>query len=313
MSAATTAAWLWIPVCLFAAAAQTVRNNAQRSLSGQAGPLGATLARFLYGVPFALVYVIVLQSMSAAPAKLPVFTLDYIVVLAGGAAMQAFATALLLVAMNHGNFVVAVTYSKTEVLQVALLGTLLLHEIPTALSLGSMVLAFVGVALLMRAKMLVQPGAPRVPFFGPAALFGLGSGACFAIASVAYRYAGVTLADTGVGAWQASGWSVLLAQLMQSGGLVAWLLWRDRGALRAVFSGWRFSLTAGLAGAVASSGWFLAYVLRPAADVRALGMVEVVFSYLVSRRLLRERVHPLENAGLLLVVAGGIGACIGAR
>jgi drug/metabolite transporter (DMT)-like permease len=313
VTVAGTAPWLWIPVCLFAAAAQTVRNSAQRSLSGQAGPFGATLARFLYGVPFALVYVVALQLLSGAPTKLPAFTLDYIAVLAAGAAMQAVATALLLVAMNHGNFVVAVTYSKTEVLQVALLGTLLLHELPTALSLGSMVLAFAGVAVLMRAKMLVQPGAPRVPFFGPAALFGLGSGACFAIAAVCYRYAGTALTGPGGNPWLASGWSVLLAQLMQSGGLMAWLLWRDRAALRAVFSGWRFSLTAGMAGALASCAWFLAYVLRPAADVRALGMVEVVFSYLVSRRLLRERVHPLENVGLLLVLVGGIGACLGAR
>ena len=54
-------------------------------------------------------------------------------------------------------------------------------------------------------------------------------------------------------------------------------------------------------------------MLRPAADVRALGMIEVVSSYLVSRSLMGERILPLEKIGLVLVLLGGIGACLGAR
>ena len=51
--------WLWIPIVLWAALAQTARNAAQRSLVAQAGTLGATLARFLYGLPFAAIWVAV--------------------------------------------------------------------------------------------------------------------------------------------------------------------------------------------------------------------------------------------------------------
>ena len=46
----------WIPITVFAAAAQTVRNAAQRHLTAQLGTLGATLVRFLYGVPFAALW-----------------------------------------------------------------------------------------------------------------------------------------------------------------------------------------------------------------------------------------------------------------
>ena len=46
--------WFWIPCVMLAAAAQTVRNAAQRSLSKTAGTLAATLVRFVYGLPFAL-------------------------------------------------------------------------------------------------------------------------------------------------------------------------------------------------------------------------------------------------------------------
>ncbi len=40
------------------------------------------------------------------------------------------------------------------------------------------------------------------------------------------------------------------------------------------------------------------------AQAGTLGMVEVVFSYLVSRRLLREKLAPAEQVGLVLVLTG---------
>jgi uncharacterized membrane protein len=57
-------------------------------------------------------------------------------------------------------------------------------------------------------------------------------------------------------------------------------------------------------GALASLGWFTAFALTTAANVRTLGLAEVVFSYLVSRRLMQEKLAPIETAGLVLVVVG---------
>ena len=48
--------WLWIPITIAAAAAQTLRNATQRHLSADLGTLGATLVRFLYGLPFAALW-----------------------------------------------------------------------------------------------------------------------------------------------------------------------------------------------------------------------------------------------------------------
>jgi uncharacterized membrane protein len=97
---------------------------------------------------------------------------------------------------------------------------------------------------------------------------------------------------------------VLLAQSIQTVLLGGWLAARAPGALRATVTAWRVSTIAGAAGALASIGWFTAFALTTAANVRTLGMVEVVFSYLVSRRFLREKLVPLEQAGLALVVLG---------
>jgi drug/metabolite transporter (DMT)-like permease len=70
------------------------------------------------------------------------------------------------------------------------------------------------------------------------------------------------------------------------------------------------SLLAGACGALASIGWLTAVALRPAADVRILGLTEVFFSYLVSRRLFREHMKLSEFSGMCLIVAGVVLVCL---
>jgi drug/metabolite transporter (DMT)-like permease len=57
-------------------------------------------------------------------------------------------------------------------------------------------------------------------------------------------------------------------------------------------------------GAAASAGWFTAFALEPAAHVRTLGLVELIFSYVVSLRLFKERLAKRELAGIALLAAG---------
>ena len=298
MSAA--AAWLWVPIVLWAALAQTARNAAQRSLVAQAGTLGATLARFLYGIPFAAAWVALLHLLPATAAPIPRFHAAYFGWLLLGALGQLGATAALLAAMKQRNFVVGVAFSKTDALQVALFGAVFLRELPGGATLAAIALATAGVVMLS----LPQKGAvvDGRAWASGAAWFGLASGAGFALSAVGYRGAALQLPDASP--WLAGGWGVLLAQTIQTVLLGGWLAWRAPGALGATVTAWRVSTVAGAAGALASIGWFTAFALTTAANVRTLGMVEVVFRYLVSRRLLREKLVPMEQAGLALVVVG---------
>lgn len=77
----------------------------------------------------------------------------------------------------------------------------------------------------------------------------------------------------------------------------------------AIAQAWRLSSVAGTMGALASIGWLTAYAMRPAADVRTLGLVEVLFSYLVSRRLFKEKLSAPEVIGLALVTVGLVVVC----
>ncbi len=301
------AAWAWIPITIWAAFAQTVRNAAQRSLTSQAGTLAATLARFLYGIPFALAWVLVVQRLAGGSAGVPAFHLGYAAWVATGAVAQLLATAFLLKAMQERNFIVGVAFSKTEVLQVALFSTVFLHEVPGWMAAAAMVVATLGVVLLSlpaRAAATAVAGAPM----NRAVLYGLASGACFALSAVGFR--GAALAMPGVSPWLLGGWGVLWAQLLQSLLLGGWLLARDPAALGAIARVWWLSVVAGMMGAVASIGWFTAMSMRPAAEVRTLGLIEVFFSYLVSRKIFREQLRPAERWGLLLVLLGLVGVCL---
>lgn len=296
-------AWAWVPIVLWAALAQTARNAAQRSLVAQAGTLGATLARFLYGIPFAIAWVVLLHAVPATDGPVPHFHAAWFAWLLLGAVSQLAATALMLVAMKQRNFVIGVAYSKTDALQVALFSTLLLHELPGWVTMLAMALATAGVVMVSLPQKAGEADVGGVrAWTGKAALYGLASGACFAFSAVGYRGAALQMAD--VSPWLAGGWGVLWAQSIQTLLLGSWLLLRSPAALRAIASAWRVSTVAGAAGALASIGWFTAMAITSASNVRTLGMVEVVFSYLVSRRLMREKLTAMEQAGLALVVAG---------
>lgn len=299
MEVAAIASWAWIPIVVWAAFAQTIRNAAQRSLVGDMGTLGATLVRFLYGLPFAGAWLLLVLVFITPESRLPPLQLQYLLWLMLGAACQLLATACLLVAMKQRNFIVGVAFSKTEVLQVGIFATLILQEVPTWLSGLAMVVSTVGVVMLslpprLDGKVLQQGGS--------AAVFGLASGALFAMSSVGYR--GAALELPGYSPWLIGGYNVLLAQLMQSLALGAWLAWRQPAVLPAIARAWKLSTVAGMMGALASIGWLTAMALRPAVDVRTLGLVEVLFSYLVSRRMFREKISRNERIGLLLVGAG---------
>ncbi len=302
--------WIWIPITVWAALAQTVRNAAQRTLTAEIGTLPATLVRFLYGLPLAAAWVLGTCVLGERPGLVPVFSASYAAWLALGAVMQVAATAFVLLAMQERNFILAVAYSKTELLQVALVSAVLLGEWPGPMALAAMAAAMVGVMLLS-----VPRGGLRLLWAGGSAgqgrlvAYGLASGACFATASVGFRGASLALGE-GVAPWVAGGWGVLWAQLLQTVLLGGWLLVRQPGVVRALGRAWKLSMVAGSMGALASIAWFTAYALQPVAQVRTLGLVEVLFSYAVSRRVFRERLTRLETAGLSLVFAGLVGICL---
>ena len=291
------ASWIWIPITVAAAAAQTVRNASQRSLVKTAGTLPATFVRFAYGLPFAGAGLLI----AALLVPLPSMSWRAFAWIALGAGSQLAATALLIMAMEARSFVVAVAYAKTEVLQVGVFSIVLLGEALTAASVSAIGLATLGV-LLLSVKPGEERGAGWSTWFSQAAFLGLASGAAFALSAVGYR--GAVLALHHPLPWVAGIYALTWAQFFQTLLLGAYLLHRNRAGLRQVIVQWRVSTLAGFMGALASFCWFTAFAMRSAVDVRIVGLVEVVFSYALTRQFFKESVSGREIGAIGLIVAG---------
>ncbi len=298
---------MWVPITIFAALVQTLRNTAQRHLAGDIGTLGATLVRFLYGLPFALAFAAAAWLIRDLPASV---ALDnpgpmFFFWMGSGAVFQVAATALLLRAMMERNFVLGVAYSKTEGLQIAVFALVFLGDPLTWASGAAIIAASVGVMLVSLPKDAPLRQLIIAGWTTRAALYGIASGTGFAISAVGYRGAILDLGPFDFLA--AAAYTLVWAQLVQTVLLGGWLCVFNRAVLVAVARAWRVSALAGFLGALASALWFTAFALEPAAHVRTLGMIELIFSYAVSARLFRETFAPRELAGLGLLSLGLVG------
>ena len=300
--------WLWIPITVWAAFAQTLRNAAQRHLTGDLGTLGATLVRFLYGLPFAVLWLALVHAVQGVALPQPNGPFAFWVVTSG--LSQIVATALLLRVMAERNFALGVAYSKTEIIQVALFGFVFLGDPVTVVAALAILCGTIGVLLLSPADRERPFRTLLTGWTTRSALLGLGSGAAFALAAVGYR--GAALALDGAPFLVAAAYTLVAAQAFQTLALGGWLAWRDAPVVRRVLWAWRASLFAGFMGAAASAGWFTAMAIEPVAHVRTLGLIELVFSAIVSRRFFRERMSALEIAGMSLLAAGLVIVTLGA-
>jgi drug/metabolite transporter (DMT)-like permease len=288
----TDSVWLWALFTVIAAATQTARNAMQRQLTGNLGTVGATHVRFLFGFPFALISLIAIAFVSGS--SLPRPGLAFWPWVVDGALAQIAATALMLAAMNDRSFVATIAYIKTEPVQVALFGFVLLGDVVTLPMAVAILIATTGVIV-----MSLKPGMPGG--LKPT-LLGLAAGAMFGLSATGYRGAILTLSDASY--VMAATFTLVVGLFIQSVAPTLYLWLRDRAVLVAIARAWRPSLLAGLVAALSSQFWFLAFALASVASVRTLALVEVLFAQAISRFVFGQPTTAREGAGIMLVVIG---------
>lgn len=287
---------LWAVFTVLAAAAQTARNAMQRELTARLGMVGATHVRFLFGFPFSLVFLAgVMEATGTALPHPPLLFWSWVM---HGALAQVAATALMLAAMSHRSFVVTIAYIKTEPVQVALFGFLLLGD-PVTLPMAVAILIATSGVLAMS---LSPPVSTHEPAHLRATLLGLAAGAMFGLSAIGYRGAilSLGLADY----LMAATFTLVVGLFIQTLLLTAYLWLREPKVLLGIVRAWRPSLFAGFMGALASQFWFLAFALASAASVRTLALIEVLFAQAISRFIFGQAMSAREALGIVLIVAG---------
>ena len=289
---------LWIPITIAATGLQVARNALQRGLLAGAGPWGASLVRFLFGLPFSLAFAVI--AWAATPNAHPTFTTQFFTACAIGGGAQILATAAMLVSMRRSSFALGTVFQQSGIPLAALFGLALGEH------LG--VVKWLGLGLATAGLMWLGWPRHRQRDWSAAGL-GLLAGAGFAVAGNAFRQAALGLDP--IHPVLTAQLTVFAVQAMQSAALVGWLAVSDRGALRVAVTSWRASIPAGFFGAAASGLWFTAFAMAPVGPVRAVGVTEMAIAALAGRRLFAERLAPWQIAAALVTAVGVAFAALG--
>ena len=292
--------FLWIPVTIAAAFFQNLRSSLQRHLKGKLSDMGATYVRFAFAWPFAVIWLALL--VLGFNLDLPQPNLAFVAWVIAGSVTQIVFTFLLIWLFSYSNFAVGTTLSKTEVLQVALLEAILLREAVTPLAAGAIVVSSIGVLTLSAGKDRLTFGNLFRGLGQKSTLIGLASGFFLGASSVLFRGAALSLHHDSL--LTSAAFTLVLATLLQTVLVTIWLMIFEKGQISSVVANWRVAATVGFAGWIASICWFTAFTLTNAAYVRALGQVELVFTFLVSVLFFREKVTRAEIGGAIFLASG---------
>ena len=291
---------LWVPITILAAFSQNLRSALQKHLKSKLSTGGATYVRFFYAAPFALIYLFILNQIFKLP--LPVPNTDFIFFGIIGGVTQIIATALLVYLFSFRNFAVGTAYSKTETAQTAIFGLIILGDTLTTGAIIGIVISLSGVMAISTARQGAGFKNLFQSLFQRTALIGLASGAMFGISAISYRAASLSLGGEGV-LVQAS-YTLACVTILQTLLMTAYLKVKEPGQIVSVIKNWRVAILVGLSGMIGSACWFTAMTLQNAAYVRALGQIELVFTFIASYIVFRERVNGKEFFGILALIFG---------
>jgi drug/metabolite transporter (DMT)-like permease len=291
---------LWIPLTIAAAFFQNLRSALQKHLKAHLSTGGATYVRFFYAWPFAVLYVWGLNEFGGF--AIPAVNATFLVYCLLGGLSQIIFTFLLVWMFSFRNFATGTIYSKTETVQVAILGLLILGD-PLSIAAGAAILiSLIGVMALSVAGTKITPASLIASLGEKTTLIGLTCGAFLGSSVVLFR--GGALSLGGEGFIMQAAFTLAVSVVFQTVMMGAYLAVRERGQLKAVIVHWRPSLSVGVAGALASIGWFSAFTLQNAAYVRALGQIELIFTIIVSAVIFREKIKSQEIVGIAFIIIG---------
>ena len=286
---------LWIPITLAAAFCQNLRSALQKQLKGQLSTWGATASRFVFAAPLAVLFTFGL--MQARGDALPGIPGLFYLYGALGGLCQIVATGLLIHLFSRANFSAATAFTKTEPVQTALFGIILLGDHLSPLMALAIMISLSGVMMISIPKAAASKWKPDSALW-----IGILSGGLFGLSAVAFRGASLSLSD-GDALLRAS-ITVSYVTIFQAGAILFWMWLREPGQITKLFKAWRMTGLVGLVGLMGSLAWVTAFTLQNAAYVRALGQIDIVFTLAASLLVFKETLTAREITGVLLVTLG---------
>ena len=288
----------WIVVTIIAAFFQNLRSSFQKKINKDVSTIASTYVRFSFALPFALVLffiyfkeVSVINEILNQPGFLINVTLASI--------FQVIFTFVLLYLFKFSNFVVGTSLSKTEVVQVAIFEYFILNEKLSKLGISGIIISTLGVIILSikDLKLFLQN------IFSKTTLIGLISGLFLALSIVYFRSAALSLENFNSN-FEKVITTLLFGLLIPTIILTIYLLLFEKNEFIKLYNDKYDCMLIGVGGFFASLSWFYAFTLIQASFVRAVGQIELLFSYFSSRYFFKEKVRVTEIIGIIIFVFG---------
>jgi drug/metabolite transporter (DMT)-like permease len=290
---------LWIPLTIAAAFFQNIRSAMQKHLKGKLSTLGAAYVRFIYALPIAIVYFFLVVYFEALP--LPGTNASFLIYTLLGGICQIMFTVFLLWLFSFHNFAVGTTISKLETVMVAIFGLVLFGDSLTPVVIITIAMSAFGLVILSAGQSKLGINNLIRGLWRPPTLIGLACAAWLGMSVVLFRAASLSL---GLDSFLiAASFTLLIVLILQTAIMGILIGIREPEQLTKVIQHWRPAVLVGISGGLASIGWFSAFTLQNATYVRALGQIELVFTFAVTVFVFREKVSRAEVAGIALVMA----------
>lgn len=279
---------------------QNIRSAMQKHLKSVMGTTGATFVRFGFGIPFACLYWVILNS--AFDMAAPQIHGKFLFWTALASLAQIGGTFLLIHLFSFRNFAVGSAYSRTEPAQTAVFALLVLGEKISTGAVAAIAISIIGLMIISVARTAITIRSFATSLMTRTALLGLTSGTFFGIAAASYREAALSLDNTEFLMQAAT--TLCVAIIFQSAVMLVWIILREPDELKKIARAWKPSLAVGFFGASASFGWFAAFTLQAAALVKVLAQVEMIFTFLSTVFVFKENINRAEIMGCLFITIG---------
>lgn len=287
----------WIFWSLLAASMQSVRTAGQKYLTAHISALGATLVRYLFGLPFAVIYLTWLVRRSDHP--LPDLNVTFVICAVLAGLLQIGATILLIRLFSLRNFAVGSNYIRGEIVFTALIGAVIFGEMVSTLGWIAISISFSGLMVIS----LGHTGQLN-SIWNRSAAYGLGAGLAFALTSLLIRKASLSIGINN--AMLSAAMTLTFMVTLQTIITLLWVCLKNISELRIILHHWRPSLFVGITSVIGSAGWFTAFTLEKAAYVKTLGQIEFLTTLVIAVLYFKERPSKSEITGMLLIVGGVI-------
>jgi|TARA_X000000368_G_scaffold29924_1_gene22373 drug/metabolite transporter (DMT)-like permease len=288
----------WIIFTISGAFFQNLRSSLQKKLNKDLSTVASTYVRFAFALPFAILIFFLNFGNFEIISKILKQT-DFIYLTSIASIFQIIFTFTLLYLFNFSNFVVGTSLSKTEVVQVAIFEYFLLKDKLNVFGIFGIIIATVGVIIISIKDLKLFFSN----FFSKTTFIGLLTGLFLGLSVVFFRAAALSLEDFSSNFDKAI-ITLFFGLIIQTFLISVYLLVYERSEFRKFRNNKLESCLAGLTGFLATLSWFFAFTFIQASFVRALGQVEIFFSFVSSKYFFKEKITKMEIIGIIIFVFG---------